>query len=80
MKNHLMPLLNKMLLHKCFIMETLFEVLKSSRGLEHSRHRSPVNALVHVISCLATTPWAQPEVNMGNIPIPDPMPSIPSSS
>ena len=36
-----------MLLPKCFIIETLFEVLKSSRGLEHTRHRSPVNALVY---------------------------------
>ena len=76
MKNHLMPLLDKVLLRKRFIMETLFEVLKSSRGLEHSRHRSPVNALVHMISCLAAYTLAQLKVNMGNIPIPATMSSI----
>jgi len=26
--------------------------LKSQMGLEHTRHRSPTNAFVHVISCL----------------------------
>ena len=61
-------------------METLFEVLKSSMGPEHSRHGSPINALVHMVSCLAASTLAQPEVNMGNIPIPDPMPSLPRSS
>ena len=35
-----------MLLRKRFIIETLFEVLKSSMGVENSRHRYPVNALV----------------------------------
>ena len=80
MKNDLMPLLDKLLLRKRFIMETLFEVLKSTMGLEHSRHRSPIHALVHMVSCLAASTLAQPKVNMGNIPMPDPLPSIPSSS
>ena len=80
MKNDLMPLLDKLLLRKRFIMETLFEVLKSSMGLEHSRHRSPIHALVHMVSCLAASALSQPKFNMGNILIPDPMPSIPSSS
>ena len=80
MKNDLMPLLDKVLLRKCFIMETLFEVLKSSMGLEHSRHRSPINALVHILSCLAASTLAQPKVKMGKVDIPDPLPSIPRSS
>ncbi|MXY63083.1 MAG: transposase, partial [Synechococcus sp. SB0665_bin_28] len=64
-KNDLLPMLDKLLLHKRFIIETLFDKLKSHMGLEHTRHRSPMNALVHIISCLAATTLAQPKVNMG---------------
>ena len=70
-KNDRMPLLDKLLLRKRFPIETLFEVLKSSMGLEHSRHRSPVHALVHILSCLAAYTLAQSKVNMGDIPIPN---------
>ncbi len=49
----IMPFINKLLLRKRFIIETLFDKLKSSMGLEHTRHRSPTNAFVHVLSCLA---------------------------
>ena len=28
------------------------DILKSEMGLEHSRHRSVTNAMVHVLSCL----------------------------
>jgi len=52
MKNHLLPLYNKLLMRKRFIVETVLGVLKQDMGLEHSRHRSPANALVHIISCL----------------------------
>ena len=47
MKNHLVPLMDKLLLRKRFIIETLFHKLKSHMELEHTRHRSPSNALVH---------------------------------
>ena len=53
MKNYLMPLLDKLLLRKRFIIETLFDRMKSQMGLEHTRHRSPINAFVHILSCLA---------------------------
>ena len=52
MKNYLMPWIDKILLRKRFIVETVFDTLKSSMGLEHSRHRSPINAMVHILSCL----------------------------
>jgi len=52
MKNHLMPILDKIYLKKRSIIETIFDKFKSQMGLEHSRHRSPTNAFVHVISCL----------------------------
>ena len=80
MKNYLMPMLDKILLRKRCIIETLFDKLKSSLSLEHTRHRSPINALVHILSCLAAYTLAQPKVKMGKVHIPDPMPSILSIS
>ena len=74
----LLPLLDKVLLRERCISETLFDKLKSSMGLEHIRHRWPVNALVHVLSCLAATTLAQPKVNIGNIAMSNPMHTIPS--
>ncbi len=52
MKNCLMPIMDKPLLRSRFIVETLFGKLKSEMGLEHTRHRSPTNAFVHILSCL----------------------------
>jgi len=52
MKNYLMPLADKIMLRRRFIIETVLDTLKSEMGLEHSRHRSITNAMVHVLSCL----------------------------
>jgi len=52
MRNHLMVLGDKIMLRKRFVLETVLAILKSEMGLEHTRHRSPVNAMVHVLSCL----------------------------
>ena len=52
MRNDLMPLADKIMLRKRFLIETVLDTLKSEMGLEHSRHRSVVNAMVHVLSCL----------------------------
>ena len=74
MKNYLMPLLDKLLLRKRFIIETLFNKLESGMGLQHTRHRSPINALVHIVSCLAAYTLAQSKetiANSGHIPIPN---------
>ena len=79
MKNDLLPLLDKVLLRKRFMLETLFDKLKSSMGLEHTRYRSPVNALVYVLSCLAAYTLAQPKVRIGAIGIPNTMASITTS-
>ena len=76
MKNFLMALLHKFLLRKRSIIETLFDKLKSHMGLEHSRHRSPANAFVHILSCIAAYVLAQPKVKMGNIVVPDVIRSI----
>jgi hypothetical protein len=52
MRNHLMVLGDKIMLRKRFVIETVLNILKSEMGLEHTRHRSPVNAMVHILSCL----------------------------
>src|SRR5829696_7757529 len=52
MRNSLMPLADKVMLRNRFVIETVLDTLKSEMGLEHSRHRSVVNAMVHVLSCL----------------------------
>lgn len=54
MKNILMPLRNKILLKKRSIIETVFDFLKNKFELEHTRHRSPVNFLVHIFSTLVS--------------------------
>ena len=71
MKNHLMPLMDKLLLRKRFIIETLLVKLKSHMRLEHTRHRSPGNTLVHIFSCLAAYSLAQSKVNMGAVGMTD---------
>lgn len=52
MKNKLMNLHEKMLLRKRSIIETVFDYLKNRMILEHTRHRSPINAFIHIISTL----------------------------
>jgi len=53
MKNHLLEMSDKILLRKRSLIESVFNVLKNRMELEHTRHRSPVNFLVHVIACVA---------------------------
>lgn len=52
MKNHLMPLSDKLLLRKRAIIETIIDQLKNISQIEHSRHRSPVNFVVHLVAGL----------------------------
>lgn len=54
MNNKLMPWIEKVLLRKRSIIETVFSVLKHTLELEHTRHRSATNALVHILSTLVT--------------------------
>ena len=62
-----MPLLDKLLLRKRFIIETLFDRMKSQMGLEHTRHRSPINAFVHILSCLAAYTLGKEKVSMRGV-------------
>jgi hypothetical protein len=52
MKNHLMPMIEKLLLRKRFVIETIFGGLKTQMNLSHTRHRSPINSFVNILSCL----------------------------
>lgn len=57
MKNKLIPLHDKLLLRKRFIIETINDQLKNISNIEHSRHRSPVNFMVNVIAGLISYTW-----------------------
>ena len=52
MKNKLMLLSDKLLLRKRSIIETINDQLKNISQIEHSRHRSPINFLVNLVSGL----------------------------
>ena len=52
MKNRLMHLSDKLLLRKRAIIESIIDQLKNISQIEHSRHRSPINFVVHVIAGL----------------------------
>ncbi len=52
MKNHLLEMEDKIQLRKRSLVESVFNVLKNNMNLEHSRHRSPTNFLVHILACV----------------------------
>jgi Transposase DDE domain len=52
MKNKLMPLIDKLLLRKRAIVETVFDQLKNISQIEHSRHRSINNFMVNLVGGL----------------------------
>ena len=52
MNNYLIPLLDKILLRKRFIIETIFGQIKEQFNLYPSRHRSPINFFVSLLSSL----------------------------
>jgi hypothetical protein len=52
MANALMPLMDKYLLRKRAIIESVHDQLKNVSQIEHSRHRSPTNFLVNLVGGL----------------------------
>ena len=52
MKNKLMSLIDKMLLFKRALIESVFGKIKLLGKFEHSRHRSVTNASVHMLASL----------------------------
>jgi len=53
MKNKLLPVMDRILLRKRFLIETINDQLKNISQIEHSRHRSPVNFFVNVLAALS---------------------------
>ena len=54
MQNKLMRLEDKILLRKRSIIETCFDYLKNKFSLEHTRHRSPINAIIYIFSTIVS--------------------------
>jgi len=54
MKNYLLELEDKAMLRKRSLIESVFNILKNRMNLEHTRHRSPVNFLVHILACVTS--------------------------
>lgn len=52
MKNRLMPLIDKLLVRKRAIIETINDQLKNISQIEHLRHRSTTNFLVNLVAGL----------------------------
>ena len=53
MKNKFIPMIDKLLLRKRFIIETINDQLKNISQIEHSRHRSVKNCMVNILAGLA---------------------------
>ena len=54
MKNQLMSWREKILLRKRNLIETVFDYLKNKLQIEHTRHRSPIGAFIHILATLIT--------------------------
>lgn len=69
MKNYLLPLIDKILLRKRFIIETIFDQLKSTMNLEHTRHRSQTNFFINILACLVaySLKSSKPKLHFGLI-------------
>ncbi len=52
MKNHLMPILDKILHKKRFIIETILGYVKEHFNVRPNKHRSPINFFISLIAAL----------------------------
>jgi len=52
MKNYLMPMYDKIILRKPFLVETVFDKLKIGLNIDRTRYQSPANALINGLSVL----------------------------
>ncbi len=71
MKNKLMPLLDKLLLRKRAIIESVNDQLKNISQIEHSRHRSINNFMVNLLAGLAAYALQpkKPSLNLSQNPL-----------
>jgi hypothetical protein len=75
MKNKLLPLLDKLLLRKRSIIETVNDQLKNISQIEHSRHRSPFNFFVNLIAGLVAYTFREKKPSL-NIRFPQALPAV----
>ena len=66
MKNYLMPWLDKILLRKRVVIETIFSVLKEQFNIRPNKHRSPANFFVSILAALIAYQIMpnKPKINM----------------
>jgi hypothetical protein len=66
MRNRLMPLLDKIMLRKRAIIESVMDQLKNILRIEHSRHRSVANCFVNLVGGLIAYTWREkkPSLNI----------------
>jgi hypothetical protein len=66
MRNRLMPLLDKIMLRKRAIIESVMDQLKNISQIEHSRHRSVANCFVNMVAGLIAYTWREkkPSLNI----------------
>jgi hypothetical protein len=57
MKNKLLPIMDKLLLRRRSLIETVNDQLKNISQIEHSRHRSVTNFLVNLVAGLIAYPY-----------------------
>jgi len=65
MKNKVMPIMDKLLLRKRSLIETVNDQLKNLCDIEHSRSRSPINFIVNMIAGLIRYTYSEklPSIN-----------------
>jgi hypothetical protein len=75
MKNKLLPLLDKLLLRKRSIIETVNDQLKNISQIEHSRHCSPFNFFVKLMAGLVAYTFREKKPSL-NIRLPQALPAV----
>jgi hypothetical protein len=75
MKNKLLPLLDKLLLRKRSIVDTVNDQLKNISQIEHSRHRSPFNFFVNRMAGLVAYTFREKKPSL-NLRLPQTLPAV----
>jgi hypothetical protein len=68
MKNRLMSLVDKLLLRKRAIIESVIDQLKNISQIEHTRHRSPTNAFINILAGLIAYCHQPKKPSLGLVP------------
>ena len=69
MRNQFLPYLDKILLRKRVIIETVIDQLKNISQIEHTRHRSFVNCLVNLVAGLIAYTYREKKPSLGLRPL-----------